>query len=459
MKDVSDSLVAEGDVNLSPNRKRWLENHLADSTREMLQRDAGRFIRQSLSTPCLNVLAGAKGSELVDVEGRTFLDFHGNSVHQVGFGNPRVLEAVKRQLETLSFCPRRYANAPAIELAEKLASLAPGNLGKALFAPGGTTAVGMAMKLARVVTGRFKTVSMWNAFHGASLDAVSVGGEAQFRVGIGPLLPGTEHAPPAEPYRCRWNRNRDCGECDLTCAKYVEYVLERESDVAAVIAEPVRCTTVDVPPEGYWQRIREACNRHGTLLVFDETAVCLGRTGRMFASEAFNINPDILILGKGLGGGIMPLAAIVAREDFDVAERMSIGHYTHEKNPVACAAGLAALDVIEKDGLPERAERLGGETLRKLVELKRRRALVGDVRGIGLLLAVELTRADGLPAATEADAVMYRCLERGLSFKVSQGNILTLTPPLTVSEEEMSRALSILDESISETERGCGLAW
>jgi 4-aminobutyrate aminotransferase len=446
----------EGDVNRSRGREEWLRNHLSDSTREILGEDERYFLHQSLSTPCLNVVERVEGSTLTDAQGRVYLDFHGNSLHQVGYSNPRVVEAIKRRLDSLSFCPRRYTNRPAIDLARKLAHLAPGDLNKVLFAPGGTTAVGMALKLARVVTGRFKTISMWDSFHGASLDAISVGGEAQFRAGMGPLLPGTEHVPPAEPFRCRWAPPGGCLRCGLKCADFVEYALEKEGDVAAVIAEPVRCTTVDIPPPGYWQKVREACDRHGALLVFDETAVCLGRSGRMFACECFNVVPDILILGKGLGGGILPLAALVARESFDVAGHLALGHYTHEKNPVACAAGLATLEVIEEEGLLRRAFELGEAACMRLMELQRSHSLAGDARGLGLLLALELTRPDGTRAREAADSMLYHCLARGLSFKVSQGNVLTLTPPLTVSIEELERAFEIIEQSLTQVEREAG---
>ena len=450
--------LTEGDVNRSPNREQWRES-LSGETRARLDADADAFLHQSLSTPCLDVLAGCEGSMLRDLEGREFLDFHGNSVHQTGFAHPRVIEAVKAQLDTLSFCPRRYTNEPAIRLAQKLADLAPGDLDKVLFAPGGTSAVGMALKLARVVTGRHKTISMWDSFHGASLDAISVGGEALFRAGLGPLMPGTEHVPPAEPYRCLWNPGGDCTHCDLRCARYVEYVLEKEGDVACVLAEPMRCTTVNPPPEGYWPLIREACDKHGALLIFDETALCLGRLGTMYGFENFGavpevLVPDMVVLGKGLGGGVFPLAALVARRDLDRAGDIALGHYTHEKSPVGCAAGLAAIEVIEGEGLLARARTLGAAVLEELRGFARLHPLVGDARGLGLSLGIELTRADDEPATQEADAVLYRCLERGLSFKISGGNFLTLTPPLTISDEEMRRALDILDQALSEVEAG-----
>ena len=191
----------------------------------------------------------------------------------------------------------------------------------------------MALKLARAATGRFKTISMWDSFHGASLDAISIGGEAIFRQGIGPLLPGAEHVPPPDPAGCPFCEDR----CNLKCADYIEYVLEKEGDVAAVVAETVRSTPF-IPPPDYWKRVRAACDRHGALLILDEIPTCLGRTGTIFAFEQYGIVPDMVCIGKGLGGGIFPLAALIAREDFNRAmPGRALGHYTHEKNPVACA--------------------------------------------------------------------------------------------------------------------------
>ncbi|HTL16199.1 MAG TPA: aspartate aminotransferase family protein [Patescibacteria group bacterium] len=444
-------LKSEGDLNLTEQRFSWQTSHISPGTRKVLEADAAHFLHQSLSTPCLNVLKSAQGSWIEDLEGRRYLDFHGNNVHQVGFAHPKVVAAIKRQLDELSFCTRRYTCEPAIQLASRLGSLAPGDLKRVLFAPGGTSAIGMALKLARVATGRFKFVSMWEAFHGASLDAISVGGEAAFRQGIGPLLPGCEHVPPPDNRHCPFK----CGQtCNLACADYVEYVLEREGDVAAVIAETVRCTPF-IPPVDYWKRIRAACDKHGALLILDEIPIGLGRTGRMFAFEHFGIEPDILVLGKGLGGGIFPLAAIIAREALNVAGDKALGHYTHEKNPVACAAGLATLEVIEEEKLVERARDLGQHGLKRLWELASRHPLISDVRGLGLLLGVELLRdRKTLERATdEAERVMYLALQHGLNFKVTMGNILTLTPPLTISQSELDQAIDILDRCLCEVER------
>jgi 4-aminobutyrate aminotransferase len=439
-------LVSEGDINFSPRRRAWEDANIGQATRGWLDRDANAFLHQSLSTPCFNALREAEGIWLTDMEGRRIMDFHGNNVHQVGYRHPAVIAAVKDALDTLPFSPRRFTNTHAVELAERLGALAPDPLGKVLFAPGGALAIGMALKLARIATGRHKTISLWDSFHGASLDAISIGGEAVFRKGIGPLLPGAEHAPPCDPRDCRF---RCGGRCNAACAEYIAYMLDKEQDVAAVIVETVRCTDVQIPPPEYYRVLRDACDRHGTLLVLDEVPIALGRTGTMFAFEHYNVVPDLVVLGKGLGGAVFPLAALVARRDLDVAPMIALGHYTHEKSSVGCAAALATLDVIERENLLERSRRLGARALKRMSELKERHASIGDVRGIGLLLALELVGPDGAPANDEAERVLYECLTRGLSFKIGQGNVLTLSPPLVIGEAELDRAFDILDASLS----------
>jgi len=441
------SLRSEGDVNFSDNRQAWASSHLDAGTRQLLAEDARYFLHQSLSTPCLNALRSCSGATMVDLQGRELLDFHGNSVHQVGYANPRVLQAIIKQLSTLPFCPRRYTNEPAIALAKKLTGLAPGDLNRVLFAPGGAEAIGMALKLARAATGRHKTISMWDSFHGASLDTISIGGEALFRRDIGPLLPGCEHVPPPDPWHCPF----DCrGSCSLKCADYIEYVLEKEGDVAAVIGETVRNVPF-IPPPDYWRRVRAACDKHGALLILDEIPTALGRTGRMFACEHYDVVPDMLVLGKALGGGVMPLAALLAREHLNVAAEKAIGHYTHEKNPVAAAAGLATLEFIESENLLAHVNHISAMALNQLRSIQEQHAVIGDVRGLGLILGVELVKNKTTMErdAETADRVMYEALNRGLNFKVTMGSVLLLTPALTITETQMRQALRILQESIA----------
>ena len=453
---------SEGDVNQSPRRRQWQDGHLDQNTRTLLARDSAAFLHQSVSTPCLSAIAKAQGIWIEDTGGRRYMDFHGNNVHHLGYAHPAVVDAIKRQLDTLSFAPRRFATDRAVELAEQLGSRfkgLTGHDGKVLFTTGGSDAVEVAIKLARVATGRFKTLSFWDSFHGAGFGASSVGGEALFRNGraIGPLLPGTEHVAPFGCYRCPYghavdpNGQPDIGRCALACASMVRYVLEREGDVAAVIAEPARAVPF-IPPPGYWKAVRDACNANGTLLIFDEIPTGLGKTGRFFAAEHDAAAPDIVVLGKALGGGILPIAACIARSDLDQAGHLALGHYTHEKNPVTSAAALATLEVIEREQLVENAARVGAYALERLQDMKHRHALVGDVRGRGLLLGVDLVtdRASKLAASDAAERVLYAALSRGLSFKTTMGNVLTLTPPLVTSQAQMGSALDILDECLAE---------
>ncbi len=443
---------SEGDINISPRRDKWQKKQIDAKSRALLDEDARYFLKQSLSTPCLNTIRACEGIYIEDMQGNRYMDFHGNNVHQVGFGNPEVIAAVKKQLDELSFCTRRYTNQIAVDLAKKLAQIAPDKLNKSLFCPGGAEAVGIAVKLARIATRRHKTISMWDSFHGATLDTISIGGEAFFRQGIGPLLPGTEHAPPPDEYRCVFG----CGSrggCDLTCANYVEYILEKEGDIAAIISEPIRSTPYIPKPE-YWQKIRQACDRFGALLIFDEIPHALGRTGKMFTFENFGVTPDIVVLGKGLGGGIMPFAGIIAREELDVAADRALGHYTHEKSPVASAAALATINYIEKNNLMNHARKLGQYALNRLNEMKQHHPLIGDVRGLGLFLGIELVKDQKTRerATDEAETVMYESLTKGLSFKLTMGNIITLTPALTITKDEMDQALAIIEESINQVE-------
>ena len=454
------STHSEFDSNLSARRRAWQAKTGDEKIRRLLDEDSRYFLHQVASTPCLSAVSKAEGIWIEDMTGRRYMDFHGNNVHHIGYGHPRMIEAIKRQLDDLPFSPRRFTDEPAVAAARKLAEIAPGNLGKVLFSPSGSDAIDMALKLARAATGRFKTVSFWDSFHGAGFGAMSVGGEPEFRSGpAGPLLPGTEHVAPYTCYRCPYgyqdiDGKPDLDACKMTCATFIDYVLEKEGDVAAVVAEPVRAVPY-IPPPGFWKSVRKACDRHGTLLIFDEIPNGLGKTGRMFASEHDGVVPDILVLGKALGGAVVPVAAMITRPELDILGERALGHYTHEKNPVTCRAALTTIEIIEDEGLVENARVVGAHALDRLHDMAARHPLIGDVRGLGLLLGVEmvLDREAKTPATDAADAVMYSALDKGLNFKVSMGNILAMAPPLIIGRDEMDRALDIVDECLGEAER------
>lgn len=452
---------SEGDTNLTSRRARWQRRALDEPTRALLAADADVFLRQSVSTPCLNAVVKAEGVFIEDMAGRRYMDFHGNNVHHIGYGHPRLKKAIAEEMDRLPFAPRRYASATAVALARKLADIAPGGLGKMLFTTGGSDAIEVAVRIARAATGRYKTLSFWDAFHGAGFGASALSGEALFRSGRGaPLGGGDQHVAPFACYRCAYGHDVDAEgrpqleRCKLACASMVDYVLSREKDVACVVAEPARAVPY-TPPPGFWRAVREACDRRGALLVFDEIPTGLGKTGRMFACDHDGVVPDILVMGKALGGGVLPIAAAVARPDLDVGGDYAFGHYTHEKNPVTARAALTTIEIIEDERLVENAARVGEAALERMAAMKRRHDAIGDVRGRGLLLGLELVRDrdEKTPDEELAEDVLYAALDAGLSFKTTMGNVLTLTPPLTISVDQMMVALDIIDDILTRLAR------
>lgn len=444
----------QGDVNTTPGRKKYWQRNLSGRALEIFKEDRTYFLHQSLSTPVLNVLGRARGIYIEDLNGKKYIDMHGNGVHNAGFNNPAVIAAVKKQLdEEMTFCPRRYTNVPAVNLAKKLAAITPGDLCKSLFCPGGSEAIEMAVTLARQVTGRFKTVSFWDSFHGAGLAAASIGGEEHFKGGMGPMMPGALHVEFPNYYRNPWRFEKE-EDVDAECLRQIELVLEREPGVGAIVGEPISATPV-VPSRRYWEGVKHLCEKYGALLIFDEIIEGFGRTGKMFASEHF-LCPDILVLGKSLGGGLVPFAAIVTEARYDVCPDRSIGHYTHEKNALCAAAALAEIEYIEENGLCQHAARLGEYAIERLNDMKDRHPLIGNIAGLGLHLGIDLVNDEKTRerAVDEAEAVMYKSMEKGLAFKTIEGNVLTLRPALIITKEEMDRALDILDETIGEVEQG-----
>ncbi|NOH47775.1 aspartate aminotransferase family protein [Vibrio rotiferianus] len=439
---------SEGDVNTTPARQAWNASMDDERTQALLKRDSEVFLHQAMSTPCLDTLEAAEGIYIQDATGKKYMDFHGNNVHQLGYGHPHVIKRVQEQIAKLPFSPRRFTNETAIECAEKLTQICGGELNRVLFAPGGTSAVGMALKLARHITGNYKVVSLWDSFHGASLDAISVGGEACFRQGMGPLMAGVERIPPAVSYRGAFPVEDGS---DVHYADYLEYVIEKEGGVGAFIAEAVRNTDVQVPSKAYWKRIREICDKHNVMLIIDDIPNGMGRSGEWFTYQAYDIEPDMLCIGKGLGGGLVPIAAMVTKDKYNTAEQISMGHYTHEKSPIGCAAALATMEAIEQDGLLDKAKADSQFMREKLLEMKAKYPVIGDVRGIGMLWGIELVTDHEIKsrAYDEAEAVLYQCLNNGVSFKVSQGNVIQLSPPLIITREQLTEALAIFEEAIA----------
>ncbi|WP_268121859.1 aspartate aminotransferase family protein [Roseivirga pacifica] len=414
----------------------------------LLQRDADVFFHQTLSTPVFNTISKAEGAYIFDGSGKKYLDLHGNGVHTIGYNHPKLVEALKHQMDAgLSFAPRRFTNEPSVALAEKLTELAPGDLSRVLFCPGGSEAIEMAVMLAKHHTGKYKTLSFEGTFHGAGFQTVSIGADPHFKEGLGPMMPGALHLPLPDYYRNPWGSD-DQQFVDDMYLKQLQDKIESEEEIAALVTEPIFYNST-VPTKYYWEQVRSLCDEHGILLIFDEIYTAFGRTGKMFASEHF-ITPDILVVGKGFGGGIVPYAGIIGKEKLNTLQHKSIGHYTHEKSPFCAAAAKSVIEVLEEDCLVERAAALGDYFKKGLETLQGRYEIIGNVTGLGLNLGVDLVkdRKTKERAIDEAHQLMAFCFERGVSFKLIQQNILNLKPALVITQEEIDNVLNTLEDGL-----------
>jgi 4-aminobutyrate aminotransferase len=434
------------------NRPDWQKRNVNPAGQAWLDRDAQAYLHQAGSTPCIASIKAADGVWLEDHAGKRYLDLYGNSCHHLGYRHPRLVAALTEQLNALTFSPRRFTNEPAVELAEMLLKQWPGGDGQVLLTTGGSDAIELAMKIARVATGRYKTISFYDAYHGNGFGALSIGGRHSDRSPrLGPLLEGALHVPPF--YR------RDESGANLACDDprwaeesfaAMEFVFARERDIAAVIAEPIR-STPHVPPDWYWPQVRALCDKHGALLIFDEIPTGLGKTGRLFSSEHVGAAPDITVLGKALGAGIVPLAAVIAHRRLNCAAELSLGHYTHEKNPFSARAGLTLLQVIEEEGLVQHAAALGAHALERVEAMRLRQPLIRGVRGRGLLFSIELQAGGtGRPVAEIVQSVFWRLLDRGINLSASEGRDISITAPLVIGRQQLDHALDQVETAIAE---------
>ena len=444
----------QGDINTSGMRNIYWERNLSPEAKKLIERDAKCFLHQNLSTPVMNVLSKTDGIYIYDTEGKKYIDMHGNGVHNAGFNNDYIIQKViAALLAKTTFTPRRYTNIQAIEFAEKLISIAPEGLSRVLFAPGGSEAIEMAVMLAKQITGRWKTISFWDSYHGNGFQASSIGGEELFKGGNGPMVPGAYHVEFPNYYRNPWNFTTQ-EEVDNEILRQMEILFEKEGEIACLIGEPITSTPL-IPSKNFWHKVKKLCEKHGALLIFDEIIEGFGKTGKFFACEHY-VTPDILVLGKSFGGGLVPFAGIITKEEYNVLQNRSIGHFTHEKNGLCSVAGLAAIEYLTENKLVERAAETGKKALSFMQEMEKKHPLIGNVNGIGLHLGIELVkdRITKEKAVDEAESVMYMAMERGVAFKVIESNVITMRPSLMITSEEMIKSLEIIDECIGAVEKG-----
>jgi 2,2-dialkylglycine decarboxylase (pyruvate) len=402
------------------------------------------------------VIRRAEGAWLETVDGRRILDFtSGQICSTLGHNHPRIVAAIRGALDDVVHLNSWMLSEPVLALAERLVGLFPEPLDRVVLLNTGSESTEVALKIAKMHTGRFEVAALTRSFHGLLSGIASVN-FSMAHSGYGPLLPGAFAIPAPYAYRCPV---RHCdGTCDCTCLEVGFDLLDQQSvgSLCAFIAEPVLSAGgIIVPPDGYFDRVRELCDERGMLLVLDEAQTGFGRLGALFGFQHDALVPDLVAVSKTLGGGL-PLAATITSSaiEEDCAEKGFLHVTSHVSDPLPAAAGLAVLDVLVEEDLVDRARSRGEYMLERLRELQAVHEQVGDVRGRGLLVGVELVedRDSRTPANALGAAVTNECFERGLSMNITRtggnANCLRIAPPLVVSEEEIDLAVEIMDASL-----------
>ncbi len=436
-------------------REQWVYHWARAQDAPILERDSRRTMHQANNRPAFLAIRAAEGSFVEDHSGRRYLDLHGNNCHHIGYRHPDLIAGLIDQLSTLPFNIRGFTNEIFVQLAERLAALWPGNDGRLFLVPGGAAAIELALALARVHSGRYKSISFADSYHGRSLGAIGLTGVKRHRSErLGPLLPGALHVPSFKPSQ---DPERAAAADPEVAARSsldaIHSTMKQEGDIACIIAETIGNGGYR-PPDWYWPEVRELCDRHGSLLIFDDIPTGLGKTGALFNSEHFGVTPHMTVLGKALGGTAMPAAAVIADGRLDSAPELNLGYFTHEKNPLMARAALITLEIIQKQNLAERATTLGDALLQCMEEIQRHHSsIVTDVRGEGLMLSLDLTSADceAAGASRLAHSVFFRCIEKGVILNYpSYGATLTLSFPLNIAHEHVDLAIRVLNEALDE---------
>ncbi len=428
---------------------------------ELVGRDREVIARASRVRYYPLVIDHAKGCEVFDVDGNEYLDFLSSAATlNTGHTHPKVVQAVIRQVEKfLHYTPAYMYHEPQVKLAECLTAITPGDFGKqVVFGLSGSDSADAAIKLSRAYTGRPKIISFVRSYHGSTYGAISLSAlNLNMRRKIGPLLPDIEHLPYPDCYRCPYGLCKE--DCDMHCIKYIQWAFENyipPEEVAAVIIEPIQGDAgIIIPPSQFMSELDEFCRERGILFVCDEVQQGFGRTGRWFGIEHFDIVPDMIILGKSIAAG-MPLSALVGKKEIMESLEPPAHLFTMGGNPVSCAAALANIQVIEEEGLIENAAIMGDYIRNKLEALKEVYEIIGDIRGRGLSIGVDLVRNRSTRerASAEAAKICYRAWERGLIMTFFGSSVLRIQPPLTISREEIDRGLLIIEESLEDLVAG-----
>ena len=430
---------------------------MSDDLASRLIADYDRYIARKVSEPFSIVFTKGEGPFLTDIMGKRYLDFWaGIATVSVGHRNPEVQEAVKRQMDELVHCASwSYYTVPVVELAKRLDEIAPMKPCKALFLTSGSEATDVMLKIARRGTGKHEVITLFGAYHGRTFGAQSITGPTgSFRKpsALGPYAAGAIQVPAPYCYRCCLGL--EYPECGLQCAKMVGSFIEQatQGDVAAFFAEPISGVGgIIVPPDDYFKEVKRILDRYGVCLALDEVQTGLGRAGRLWGAEVYDAEPDLVTLAKALGNGY-PIAAVLAKNR--LADSLEAGDHftTWGANPVMCAAALATVNYIVDNRLWENAERTGRLLLQGLKDLESRFELIGEARGKGLMIGVEVVKDKRTrePAPQACTAIRRLCAERGLI--VGAGgwyrNVIRIQPPLVITTDHVSQALEVFEGAV-----------
>jgi len=433
-----------------------MESRVLSRTEELLNRRRAAVPRGVFNVAPI-FADSAEGVWLHDVDGKTYLDFAGGlGVLNVGHRHPQVLAALRAQLDRyLHTCFHVAMYEPYVALAERLNEITPGDFPKkTMLVNSGAEAVENAVKIARAATGRKAVITFEHAFHGRTLLGLSLTSKVDpYKVAFGPFAPEVYRVPYPYPYRCPQKHSGTCTAHVIATIEEAFRVQVDAGDVAAVIIEPVTGEGgFIVPPPDFLPALANLCRRHGILLIADEVQTGFGRTGRVFAVDHAGVEPDLLVAGKSLASGL-PLASVTGRADLMEAPQVGGLGGTYGGNPLACVAALAVIDVLQSEGFLERAQALGANVLARFQTMQRRFPVIGEVRGLGAMVGMELVedRESKTPARAATAQVLAACLERGLLILKSgvYDNVIRILVPLVISDEDLERGLNVLEEALA----------
>jgi len=396
----------------------------------------------------------AEGIYFWDADGKRFFDFSSQLMNlNIGHQHPKVVKAIQDQAATLAYAHPSMATEPRGLLGQKIAEVTPGNLKKTFFCLGGAEANENAIKMARFYTGRNKILARYRSYHGATHGAIALTGDYR-RLPVEPAMPGVVHFLDPFCYRCPFGWTKET--CHRECIQHVEEVISYEGadKIAAIIMEGVTGSNgLIVPPDDYWPRLRQICDKYGILLISDEVMSGWGRTGKWFAVDNWNVTPDIITTAKGLTAGYVPLGAVIVTDKIAeyFEDKMLWCGLTYSGHPLACAAGVATLEVYEEDGLIENAAKVGRHLGVRLEAIKAMHPSVGDVRYIGLFSALEIVKNQKTKEPIDPLTETQKVLRAEGLFTFNFHNVLFVVPPLCITEVQLDEGLAIIEKALTET--------